>query len=321
MPRLAIHQSPNIQLETFADVVRKGLSRTPKSLPPRFFYDARGSELFDKICQLPEYYLTRTETALLRSCFKDATKNEISTIIELGSGSADKTKILFNELKAHPSITFVPIDISKDAIEESSSAILAEYDNVKIHAQVAEYDQSFETIKRYSDIPSLVLFLGSNIGNFTPSEAINFLDSIRQNIGKDSKVIIGFDMQKSESVLKSAYNDINGVTAEFNLNLLSRINRELGGEFILKQFRHNAFYNKAESRIEMHLVSEKDQEVRINEIDKTIYFEKNETIHTENSYKFSLEQIEQLASQSRFTIEKMYTDDKKWFSLVIYKPV
>lgn len=321
MARLAIHESPDLQLESFADAVKNGLSLVHKCLPPRFFYDTYGSELFNKICELPEYYLTRTEATILEECFNDIAANDISTIIELGSGSANKTKLLFDKLETRSDITFVPIDISQDAIEESSFSILSEYDNINIQAHIAEYDKSFEAIREHSSSSSLILFLGSNIGNFTPSEAASFLTKLRQNLKGSCKILIGFDMQKDKEILHKAYNDYGGVTATFNRNLLDRINRELGGNFITSQFKHLAFYNETESRIEMYLASDREQDVTINEIDMSIHFKQDETIHTENSYKFSVAQIEKLASASGFSIEKIYTDNKKWFSVVLFKPL
>jgi dimethylhistidine N-methyltransferase len=290
----------------FAQAVRAGLSRRPRSIPPRFFYDARGSELFEKICALPEYYVTRTEFAILQ---RHAAEFPLAdTVIEFGCGYGAKTRLLFEAFcRTRRTLTFVPVDISKRALEETARHLTPAYPGIIIRAIRAEFEHACALIPRE---PSLVLFLGSNIGNLDHAESVRFLSALRGH-----QVLVGFDMQKDHRLLHAAYNDAQGVTAEFNLNLLARVNRELGGTFDLAQWRHLAFYNAAASRVEMHLVSRGTQAVRV--LDETCLFEAGERIHTENSYKFSHERIAAIAAESGFRVEKRWTDEQEWFSVVL----
>jgi dimethylhistidine N-methyltransferase len=292
--------------DSFAEAVRTGLGARPRSLPPRYFYDAEGTRLFDRICELPEYYVTRTEMAILRRHAQEFPAAD--TVIEFGGGTGAKTRLLFDAFfRLCPHMTYVPVDISKTALLASARPLLETYPRLHIHAIQAEFERALDLIPRQ---PSLVLFLGSNIGNFSPGESRGFLSALRGH-----QLLVGFDMQKDHDVLHAAYNDCQGVTARFNLNLLARINRELGGTFDLSAWEHLAFYDQRESRIEMHLVSKRSQEVRI--AGETYAFDAGERIHTENSYKYSVGQIHELTAQSELRVEKMWMDEEGWFSVVL----
>jgi dimethylhistidine N-methyltransferase len=294
--------------DSFADAVRTGLSSQARSLPPHYFYDAEGTRLFDRICDLPEYYLTRAEMGILGRLASELPPAE--TVIEFGGGTGAKARILFQAFfQNHAALTYVPVDISKTALLKSGQVLLQEYPRLRVRAIQAEFTRAFQLLPRRS---SLVLFLGSNIGNFNPEESVDFLSALRGH-----RVLAGFDMQKERSVLHAAYNDAQGVTAQFNLNLLARINRELGGTFDLARWEHLAFYDEGEARIEMHLVSRRAQEVRVAALQQTFAFKAGEQIHTENSYKFSPQQIEALARKSGFRVERLWTDPRGWFSVAL----
>jgi dimethylhistidine N-methyltransferase len=292
--------------DSFAQAVRAGLGRRPRAIPPRFFYDARGSELFERICALPEYYVTRTELAILQ---RYATEFPLAdTVIEFGCGYGAKTRLLFEAFfRTRRKMTFVPVDISKRALEATGQLLIEAYPGLTVRAIRAEFERAGEMLPRQ---PSLVLFLGSNIGNLDHAQSVQFLSGLRGH-----QVLVGFDMQKDQAVLHAAYNDAQGVTAEFNLNLLARINRELGGTFELAQWEHLAFYDAPTARIEMHLASQCAQAVRV--LNETHRFGAGERIHTENSYKFSEEQIRTIAAQSGFRVEKRWTDEQGWFSVAL----
>lgn len=297
------------EAEDFAESVRRGLGARPKSLPARFFYDEAGSRLFEKICELPEYYLTRVETGILRRHAAEMVGPEITTLIELGSGSARKTRLLLDAAGARERpLTYLPVDISRTALESMARGLLAEYPLLRIRAICASYEKAFGLLN--AEAPALVLFLGSNIGNFNAGEAQAFFDALRAY-----PLLVGFDLVKDRSVLHAAYNDSAGVTAQFNLNLLRRINRELRGEFDLGRFEHRAFFQEAESRIEMHLIAREPQEVRIRDLSMIVRFEAGETIHTEDSYKFTREEIGRLAAAAGRRVEGWWSDEAAWFGV------
>ena len=292
--------------DSFAAAVRAGLGQRPRAVPPRFFYDARGSELFERICALPEYYVTRTEFAILERYAREFPPAD--TVIEFGCGYGAKTRLLFEAFfQTRRTMTFVPVDISKRALEEAGRHLTEDHPGLTVRAIRAEFESAFPLIPRQ---PSLVLFLGSNIGNLDHAEAVRFLSALRGR-----QVLVGFDMQKDPDLLHAAYNDAQGVTAEFNLNLLARMNRELGGNFDLAQWEHLSFYNAPAGRVEMHLVSKGAQAVTV--LGETHQFEAGERIHTESSYKFSDQQIRAIAGESGFHVEKRWTDEQGWFSVVL----
>lgn len=322
--RLKIEVTPSARSTSdFATDVLDGLSAKPKRLSCKYFYDERGSELFEDICNLPEYYLTRTEQAILELFAPEMARysNGNMTLVELGSGSSRKTRLLIEALlAAQGSLHYLPVDISESMMVEVAKELIEEYADLHITAYVAEYNEGLRKIAEEGLGQKMVVFLGSNIGNFDFHETVDFLRNVRRQLSSDDVVLLGADMQKDLSVLEAAYNDSKNVTAEFNLNLLRRVNRDLGGEFDLNSFSHVALYNVRECRIEMYLRSERDQEVHIRELDKTFYFKDGETIHTENSYKYSKEQIVELCSQSGFDVARSWEDEKGYFSLNLLTP-
>lgn len=293
--------------------VLDGLSRVQKMLPSKYFYDERGSELFEQITSLDEYYPTRTEKKILENHINEIAERvgSESVIIELGSGSSQKTRLLLDHL---PDLSaYVPVDISEKYLQKVANDLREEYPNLPIVPVCADYTQPF-------DIPHIdrpfeyyvVFYPGSTIGNFQPHQAQKFLQSIARFLIPGGGMLIGVDLKKDVEVLEKAYNDEAGVTADFNKNMLVRINRELGADFEVENFRHKALYNREQGRIEMHLVSEANQQVHLN--GTTIDFQKGESIHTENSYKYSLEEFRELVS-NWFEVEKVWMDDNEFFSI------
>jgi dimethylhistidine N-methyltransferase len=294
--------------------VFSGLTRDPKQLPSRLFYDEKGSELFNRICELDEYYVTRAELRIMENNIKDisshAGKNVL--LIELGSGSSVKTRILLDNL-IDPA-GYVPVDISYDHLFNSVESLKEEYSQLKIYPLVADFTNTFKlplTDHDYSK--KVVYFPGSTIGNLMPDEAQELLKRISGLCGNNGGLLIGIDLQKDNAVLEAAYNDSSGVTAEFNLNMLSNINNNTGSDFNLSLFSHCAFYNETENRIEMHLISKKDQTIHLN--DKIIELKKNERIITEYSYKYTIESFMKIAGKY-FKLVKKWTDDKNYFAVL-----
>jgi dimethylhistidine N-methyltransferase len=311
-------------VESLAEDVSKGLSSKPKTLPPKYFYDTAGSKIFEQISDLPEYYLTRTEFAILNEYALEIANllNKKIMLIELGSGNSVKTRLIIEAfLKRFERLHYMPIDISKSILIESAKSLLKDYEGLKITALVSEYHTALEALKRPNIGEKLILFLGSNIGNFEKQEAECFLKKTRATMTERDRLLMGIDLLKDKSILEPAYDDAEGVTANFNLNLLVRINRELAGNFDLNKFRHKVFFNQEQGRIEMHIESMAHQIVTLQDLNRGFTFERGETIHTENSYKYSMEQINTLASGTGFDVQKTWFDEKKWFSLNLLKPV
>ncbi len=307
----------------FAGAVRAGLGARPKSLPCRFFYDDEGSRLFEEICSLPEYYATRTEREiLLRAAPEIAEAAGAGTALaELGSGSSAKTKLLIEALLARQDeLHYVPIDISTAFLEESSRALLGRFPRLRITAIGGEYLDAVPHLPP-RDGPLLCLFLGGNVGNLEEEEASAFLAGVASGLSPRDRLLVGFDRLKERTVIERAYDDRAGVTAAFNRNLLTRINRELGGEFDLDAFDHAAPFVAERSRIEMHLVSRRPQEVRVAALGQTFSFEKGETIHTENSHKYDRAGIDRLCETAGLTVVRLWSDPREWFSLVLLAPV
>lgn len=299
---------------SFLDDVLTGLSGTRKSLPPKYFYDARGSQLFDAICELPEYYPTRTELAMLEADAADmaARIGPRAAVVEYGSGSGRKTAVL---LRAAQPRAYVAIDISGEQLREAVSGLAASFPLVRMVAVCADYTHmahltKLETIEAERRV---VFFPGSTIGNFTVPEALVFLRNARAVAGRRGAMLVGVDLKKDPALLHAAYNDSQGVTAAFNLNLLHRINRELGGDFDVASFEHRAHYAASEGRIEMHLVSTREQEVSV--AGRRFGFAAGETIHTENSYKYSVEEFQSLARQAGFDAAQCWIDPQRLFSI------
>ncbi|WP_072394399.1 L-histidine N(alpha)-methyltransferase [Hyphomicrobium sp. CS1GBMeth3] len=297
----------------FAAAVVHGLSQKPKSLPSRFFYDARGSVLFEMITRLPEYYLTRTETAIL-----DAHATEMvdglpshGVLVEFGSGSSLKTEIL---LAAAPAgMAYVPIDVSEAALADAGHRLVRRFPELDVRPIVGDFSRPIRFPADLVRRPKLGFFPGSTIGNLSPANAVELLSGFARSLGADSRLIVGVDLKKDVQQLVAAYNDRFGVTAAFNLNLLARINRELGGSIDLATFRHEALYNSSEGRIEMHLVSWVAQDIRV--AGRHFRLEAGDSIHTENSYKYAIEQFRDGARAAGWHATRVWTDKEQQFSV------
>lgn len=299
-------------IDDFYTAVIAGLSAEPKQLSPKFFYDEAGSKWFDAITELPEYYPTRTEIGLLRDYGNEIADllGHDNLLLELGSGSSLKIRTLLDVLQ--PAV-YMPIDISKEHLQQAAMSIATDYPNLQVCAVCADYSKPIELPKFSSDYPCVAFFPGSSVGNFEPKEAVLFLQRVATMIGKGGKLLIGVDLRKKPNVLHAAYNDSQGVTAAFNLNLLARINNELGANFAVDDFQHYAFYNPKLYRIEMHLLSMKNQAVRCN--GETFNFQDGESIHSESSYKYSVEAFQQLAAQAGFKALQVWQDEQALFSI------
>jgi len=306
-------------VDDFESAVLAGLARADKELPCKFFYDERGSRLFEDICALEEYYPTRTEIAILRAhCRRIAELIGPSCqLVEFGSGSSVKVRILLESLRSVAAYT--PVDISKEHLIRSAAALAADFPSLDVIAVCADYTRPFVIPRPRIDPEArrVVFFPGSTIGNFTPEFAREFLTGTADTLGPGGALLIGVDLKKDPATLHAAYNDRKGVTADFNLNLLARINRELGGDFDLAGFGHLARYNEGEGRIEMHLVSLRKQTVHVNGC--SFLFGKDETIHTECSYKYSVEEFQALAREAGFEPVEVWTDDRKLFSVHFFR--
>jgi dimethylhistidine N-methyltransferase len=301
----------------FAQDVAAGLTAQPKHLSCRYFYDGEGSRLFEAICELPEYYLTRAETEILKrhaseiaSLFPDEV-----TVVELGSGNAVKTRLLLEAILPGRQVRYVPIDICRPVLEQSAADLLQRFPSLEILAIAAEYYEGLRQLRSGSDRPRLIVWLGSNIGNFTREEAASFLGRIRDTMTPADRMLVGVDLRKDRTVLEAAYDDAAGVTADFNLNLLARINHELNANFDMHAFQHRAIYNEDLGRIEMYLVSTRAQSVTIGRVGLMARFAAGETIHTENSYKYSLAEINAVATAAGLQNQGFWQDTAGRFSL------
>lgn len=307
----------------FANDVRTGLTAPRKRLSCRYLYDATGSALFEAICEAPEYYLTRAEQAILAAHADEvaAACPPGTTLVELGSGSAKKTRTLIAALlRQMTRLRYVPIDISRAALVESAEGLVLDYPQLTIQAIAAEYSTGLRRLQETGDQPKLVLWLGSNIGNFDRGEAARFLGDVRAALAVPDRLLVGVDLRKAPAVLEAAYDDAAGVTARFNLNLLARINRELGGDFDLTRFVHRARWNALKGRVEMHLESRARQRVRIGTLDLEVSFAAGETIFTESSYKYSSAELESLAHRAGFAVAARWFDPERKFALALLAP-
>src|SRR3569833_305590 len=311
-PALANAHLPDEQTSAFAKEVIADLAHQPKRLSPKYFYDATGSELFEQITQLPEYYPTRTELGILRDRGPEiaAIIPQGAVLIEFGAGATTKVRLL---LQSCAFKAYVPVDISGDFLNGQADALREDFPDLAVHPVVADFTTPFALPDAIKDMPKVGFFPGSTIGNFEPHEACRFLRSAREILGPGALMIVGADLEKDERMLYKAYNDAAGVTARFNLNLLVRINRELGGNFDISAFTHRAIYNREQHRIEMHLVSRKPQNVRL--LGTSFAFRTGESIHTESSYKYSIERFGALARGSGWNVQNTWTDADKMFSV------
>jgi dimethylhistidine N-methyltransferase len=299
---------------SFGDDVLDGLARPQKSIPPKYFYDERGSKLFEAICELPEYYPTRTEMAIMKRCIGEVVRllGPDTQLVEFGSGAGVKTRLMIEHLE--PSL-YVPVEIAEGALREACAELTRRFPWLNINAVVADFARPLK-LPEFIGMPirrKVVYFPGSTIGNFTPEEAGRFLANVREIVGSGGILVIGVDLKKEKAVLDAAYDDAQGVTAAFNLNLLARINRELGGDFQLKRFRHKAFYDEAQGRVEMHLESLYRQFVHV--AGRRFDFTPGETIHTEISCKYTIEEFRRLAAAARFHAEAVWTDPANLFAV------
>jgi dimethylhistidine N-methyltransferase len=298
-----------------ADVAR-GLLHRPKSLPPKLFYDDAGSELFERITHLPEYYPTRTEAAILQASADDiaAAAGQVASLVELGAGTSCKTTSVLAALgQRQTEFSFFPVDISGAALHAGQRLLEREFPRLRLVPTTADYTRNLLFLRKIP-APRLVLYLGSTIGNYTPSQAAAFLSRLRHVLQRGDALLLGTDLRKPPELLLPAYDDPQGVTAAFNKNLLARINRELGGHFGLDSFRHVVRWNARASRIEMYLQSTVRQSVRIEGLDASIEFEQDELIHTENSYKYTEAMVTTMLKRGGFARERTWKDPRGWFA-------
>lgn len=311
--------SPNLKevspgVERFRAEVLYGLQKSQKELPSKYFYDEKGADLFELICSLDEYYIPRTEAEIMEDCIDEIVDliGPCAFVVEYGSGSCEKVRILLDNL-IDPA-GYAPIDISRRQLVDASRQLTSDYPDLEVLPVCADYSSSF-------DLPvpggycsrTVVYFPGSTISNFDPVPAVWFLEHVAAVCSEHGGLLMGVDLKKDVNILNRAYNDSQGVTAAFNLNLLERINRELGTDFDLDAFEHYAFYHPGKNRIEMHLVSMKEQEVHLDNV--RIPFQKGESIWTESSYKFNLDEFEQMAARAGFRVKRVWTDRQNWFSV------
>jgi dimethylhistidine N-methyltransferase len=310
----ALAEAPRLDEPTsvFARDVIGDLSRAPKRLSPKYFYDSTGSELFEQITLLPEYYPTRTELSILREQGGaiSAMIPAGAALVEFGAGSTTKVRLLLGECRLG---AYVPVDISGDFLNAQAEALRADYPTLAIHPVTADFTAPFELPEAVREMPKVGFFPGSTLGNFEPREACTFLKSARAILGKGARMVIGVDLEKDERTLYDAYNDTAGVTARFNLNVLHRINRELGGDFDVGAFVHRAIYNHDRHRIEMHLISKKALTAEV--LGKKFSFRPGESIHTESSYKYSIDRFAVLARVSGWRLLESWTDEAGLFSV------
>lgn len=309
--------------KTFAEEVDEGLSSEPKYLSSKYHYDDEGSRIFQEIMGMPEYYLTDCEMDIMKNRAVDiyeATgfKGHFN-IIELGAGDGLKTKeLLRNLLAINADFTYVPIDISKEAIELLTVGMKASLPELRINPQVGDYFEVMDKVEAEEDCPNLVLFLGSNIGNFKPEWALDLLKHMNEHMRHGDKLLVGFDLMKNPNLIRAAYFDSQGITARFNLNVLARINREIAGEFPIDKFEFYSHYNPENGDVKSYLVSLENQDIAINSIGKSYHFDEQETIWMELSKKYSLSGIEQMGKDAGFKFEKHFLDSRKYFSDSLY---
>lgn len=296
--------------------VRQGFAKQQKELSPKYFYDERGSELFEEITRLPEYYPTEAERKLLRECAPALVREtNLCTLVELGAGSANKTRVILDAMRESGSgKVYIPVDVSADFLEGVAEQLRSEYPALRIVPAVADITEDFELPPRTG--PTVIAFLGSTIGNFGRDETVDLLSRCAKLLGPDDCFLLGCDLRKSVEILEAAYNDSQGVTAEFNLNILRVINNELGANFNISGFRHRAFYNPDSHRIEMHLVAIDPQTVNIPGMGN-VSFTVDESIHTEVSYKYNREAIEKLFAPAGLVLEQWITGEDKLFALAV----
>ncbi len=321
--RLKYFKPHATQIEkTFADEISSSMNRDSKFISPKFFYDKKGSDLFEKICTAPEYYPTRTEISILEKL-----QHELPSfldgdfrLVELGSGSSVKTRLLLDALSPQNNMEYFPIDIS-EILAESSEQLLRDYENLSITGIIDTYEGGLEFLKTYDEQKNLIIFLGSSYGNFSPLDGYKFLEKVHSTMKPGDLFLIGLDLIKEKKILESAYNDSQKITAKFNLNVLSRINDELDADFNLNNFSHHAIYNEKDQRIEMYLKSLREQSVVISKSNLQLVLNKDELIHTEHSHKYRLSEIHDLLDDVGFELKHTWLDEKKHFSLSLVSKI
>ena len=304
-----------------AEDVRRGLTATPKTLPPKYFYDAAGSDLFERITELPEYYLTRAEAGLLNSTASSVMSTvKPREIVELGAGSATKTRLLLDAAHAAGSLArYLPFDVSPDALRAAGAALMERYPFLKVHGSVGDFERHLDQIPP-PDGSRLALLLGSTIGNLEPAFRTKFLSQVRGLVAEGGGFLLGVDLVKDVAALHAAYNDSEGVTAAFNRNVLHVVNRELGADFQPQAFQHHAFFNPVASRIEMHLVPRELQNVRIATLSLSVEIRPDESIWTESSYKFTQASTAAMLEEAGFELGEWYTDPGRQVGLALAVP-
>lgn len=299
------------------DVIQ-GFQQSPKTLPPRYFYDEKGSQLFEQICEQPEYYPTRTEANILAQYApRIAQKTGVCELIELGSGSSTKTRLLLAAYDAFGQpFTYIPIDVSAEILVESANALLTDYHHLQVEGLVGTYEEALDHLPSNAD-PRLVMFLGSTLGNFKPKDCDRFFAQLTSALQTGDYFLLGVDLQKPKSILEAAYNDREGVTAAFNLNMLNHLNWRFSGNFDPSLFQHRAIYNETDHQIEMYLDCQQDHTVRLEALDLEITFTQGESIHTEISRKFDLSALKDYLQQQGLTVQQTWTDSQKWFGVLL----
>lgn len=300
------------EVGSLCENVVHGLSQPQKTIPPKYFYDERGSHLFDAICETEDYYPTRTETAILEENLEEicACLGSDCVLVEPGSGSSRKVRPLLDKLEPH---TYMPLDISSDYLRSVARDLAVEYPHIKVTAACVDYTAPIELSCFPKNRRRVAFFPGSSIGNFEPDEAVAFLRNLSDLVKPNGGLLIGVDLKKEVSILNAAYNDKRGITAKFNVNILAHINRELGADFDCDGFDHKAFYNEQRGRVEMHLVSNRKQQVKV--AGRRFHFVTGESIHTENSYKYTVEEFQSLAQRAGFSTRNVWTDRDHLFSV------
>lgn len=302
-----------------ASEVLAGLTQTPKSLPPKYFYDERGSQLFEQICELPEYYPTRTEASILGQYAEEiASLTGTTELVELGSGSSTKTRLLLDAYQKQGSLgKYVAVDVSGEILEDTVRQLGEDYPALEARGMVGTYERALAQLKPLSKGSRTVMFLGSTLGNFSTDECDRFLEQVVTVLKPGDYFLLGIDLQKPQDILEAAYNDAEGITAAFNLNMLAHLNWRFEGDFNLDLFEHKAIYNRAKSQIEMYLDCRESHVVRLEKLDLTLEFEVGERILTEISRKFNLEEMEQYLADRSLNLVRACTDANKWFGVVL----
>lgn len=315
--RFEVHADDAAFLAMLEQDVRSGLIRRPRSIPPKYFYDELGAQLFERITQLDEYYLTRAEESMLGQVARDIVRHAPPRdIVELGPGSCRKVRSLLDLLAPATDVRYVPVDFGRDGLAHAVHGLTRRYRGLRVHAIVGDFERHLEHVPAPAD-HRLALFLGSTIGNFEPAARHVLLGHIRRLLGADGRLLLGVDLVKDRHVLEAAYDDAAGVTREFNRNVLRVVNRLLGADFRPEAYRHHAFYNEAASRIEMHLLTDGPQRVHLSRLAMVLDLADGENIWTESSYKFTRDSTDAMLAAAGLTLERWYTDPEQRFGLAL----